>query len=213
MRAIATTIYPYKYDIVCFSFLATSIAMSIKEALDDEALPCADFNPNGKDTPTWRRMMWYFSQLTYVSQITLCMYHGLKLIGIQSDDLFAGVAPICLTVNILYFKVLFPKKASHSDELHELRMSSIIPHLLDTVMIITEAMTISKFPISSVKYSSMFAGVYLLNILVNYGFRQVWPYGLLDLTKPSGFKWLCIAYCGNVGMFGLLLIINRLSGN
>lgn len=213
MTKLTTILQPHKFNIVCFLFLAVSIVLSIRETLDDECSPSADFDPKSKDNSTWKRMIWYCSQLTYVSQILLCLYFGLKLFGITSHRLFLGVAPVCLTVNVLYFKVLMPKKSTYSDELHELNMTSMVPHFLDIVMILPEILTLDRFSLALGGNSIMVGIGYLLIVLINYALRKEWSYDLLKLNTMSGWQWVGIALGGNVVMFIILFILNRLAGN
>ena len=100
-------------------FLFSSIVLSFMSALYSKE-NFSDFFPNeGKyydkpihDNLVIDKICWYFSQITHHTIILLFFYFFLALINRKSEAYFKMVAPLALTISVLYFYFLFPKQPS-----------------------------------------------------------------------------------------------------
>ena len=175
--------------------LSVSILFSLLETFDSEltnATSQVDFFPDDLDASVPKKIMWYLSQMTYQTQLLLVLYFVLKVAtdGAWLRTYFMIVAPACLAVNAQYFILLYPSKLDKNPllDIYELSFQSLLPHLLDTIFIVLETLTMHKFPASSMLfhfiYIMMAGGV----VFINYAYRKVWSYGsVFDMTTSAGW--------------------------
>ena len=54
------------------------------------------------------KLCWYFSQLTHHTLFLMFFYFSMALLNIRSVKFFKIIAPLALTISVLYFYFLYP---------------------------------------------------------------------------------------------------------
>ena len=96
------------------SFLFIAIVLSLMSALYSKE-NFSDFFPTpgmyyGKrihDSSIVDKLCWYFSQITHHTICLLFFYFFLALINRKSEPYFKMIAPLAMTISVLYFYFLF----------------------------------------------------------------------------------------------------------
>jgi len=186
------------FYILTNSFLLISVFLSFTSCLDkkNKNSYANDFYPNTKDKKNYRKIIWYFSQLTYQTQIILTIYFLLKFKKINfsfNHLLFKIIAPACLCVNIQYFLILFPKRKKNDGtqfDIHDMEYNSIVPHLLDSIIIFIELLHLENFHLKHI-FLYLYYLIFAISFtLFNKFIRNQWTYNLLILNKMSGWELL-----------------------
>ena len=173
------------------SFLFITIVLSIMSAIyAKENFP--DFFPNPgyyydkpiHDNTTVDKLCWYFSQITHHTLILLFFYFFLALINRKSELYFKMVAPLALTISVLYFYYLFPRQ---SLELHQLPFYNFFSHFMIIFLVIGEFMYIKQYSIEETTHCFIFILTCLCSILINYALRGVWSYNIVKLDQYKGW--------------------------
>ena len=153
----------------------------------------ADFFPNktiikGKvihDKSFADKLCWYFSQLTHHTIFLLFTYFVMALLNIKSDKFFKMVAPLALTVSVLYFYFLYPRQKL---KIHQLSFTSFFSHFMIIFLIFGEFMYIPSYELHETTNCFVFILSGILCVTINYLLRGVWSYNLIKLDQYSGWK-------------------------
>ena len=172
-------------------FLFSSIVLSIMSALYSKE-NYSDFFPNkGKyynkivhDNSIIDRICWYFSQITHHTIILLFFYFFLALINKKSEVYFKMIAPLALTISVLYFCFLFPKQKL---SLHQLPYYNFFSHFMIIFLVFGELIYIDKYTFEETTHCFIFILTCLCAIFINYSLRGVWSYNLVKLDRLSGW--------------------------
>ena len=154
---------------------------------------CADFFPNeveikGKkihDNSFPDKLCWYFSQLTHHTIFLLFTYFVMALLDIKSEKFFKMVAPLALTISVLYFYFLYPKQQL---KIHQLSFCNFFSHFMIIFLVFGEFMYIKSYELYETTNCFVFVLSALLCVLINYLLRGVWSYNLIKLDQYSGWK-------------------------
>ena len=113
-----------KFRISAFVIILITIILSLYKTLTQNNSESAnDYHPDTKDKNITNKIMWYFSQITYQSEFLILIYFGLRIFTkYKFDILFATIAPYCLTKNIHYFYLLYPKYAKKLIQIKTLKI-------------------------------------------------------------------------------------------
>ena len=153
----------------------------------------ADFFPNkaiikGKvihDKSFADKLCWYFSQLTHHTIFLLFTYFVMALLNIKSDKFFKMVAPLALTISVLYFYFLYPRQKL---KIHQLSFSSFFSHFMIIFLVFGEFMYIPSYELHETTNCFVFILSGFLCVTINYLLRGVWSYNLIKLDQYSGWK-------------------------
>jgi len=153
----------------------------------------ADFFPNeaiikGKvihDKSFADKLCWYFSQLTHHTIFLLFTYFVMALLNIKSDKFFKMVAPLALTISVLYFYFLYPRQKL---KIHQLSFCSFFSHFMIIFLVFGEFMYIPSYELHETTNCFVFILSGLLCVTINYLLRGVWSYNLIKLDQYSGWK-------------------------
>lgn len=167
------------------SIIIVAIFLSIYKTFDTKEEEI-DFYPTTLDKNIYRKILWYFSQITYSSNFFLLIYFILKIFKFDTNILFIIIAPICLSVNLNYFLVLYPKK---SIKLYEIPFHSLVLHFMTTFIIINELKYITYNSFSDVLQYNYFVIYGILITILNYNVRGIWSYGISNLFTKKGWKF------------------------
>ena len=180
--------------------LSFSIWLSLWQTLDSKnnsKYVANDFSPTTGIKPLHNKILWYISQITYQTQFMLWLYFMLQIFSLEPNgseialNIFHIFAPICITVNVQYFLLLFPKMKNKNGipmKLYDLSFSSIIPHLLDTFLILMELYNINSYDWNDTLQHLVFLPPTIVIVLFNYIIRGVWSYDLIKLNELRGWK-------------------------
>ena len=174
------------------AFLLVTIVLSILSALYSKE-NYSDFFPNeglyyGKkihDNTIVDRLCWYFSQITHHTIILLFFYFFLAFINFKSETYFKMVAPLALTISVLYFYFLYPKQKL---ELHQLPFYNFFSHFMIIFLVFGEFMYIKSYELKETTYCFLFITTCLCAIFINYTLRGVWSYNLVKLDHYKGWN-------------------------
>jgi hypothetical protein len=184
-------------------FLFSSIVLSFMSALYSKE-NFSDFFPNkGKyynkdihDNSVVDKICWYFSQITHHTIILLFFYFFLALINRKSEAYFKMIAPLALTISVLYFYFLFPKQRL---SLHQLPYYNFFSHFMIIFLVFGELIYINKYTFEETTHCFIFILTCLCAIFINFSLRGVWSYNLVKLDRLSGWtlvsKTTIIMYC------------------
>ena len=172
-------------------FLFSSIALSFMSALYSKE-NFSDFFPNeGKyydkvmhDNTVVDKICWYFSQITHHTIILLFFYFFMALINRKSEAYFKMVAPLAMTISLLYFYFLFPKQRL---SLHQLPYYNFFSHFMIIFLVFGELIYINKYTFEETTHCFIFILTCLCAIFINYSLRGVWSYNLVKLDRLSGW--------------------------
>jgi hypothetical protein len=153
----------------------------------------ADFFPVGGlyneqsiiDNTIVDKLCWYFSQLTHHTLFLLFTYFTMALLNVKSEKFFKMVAPLALTVSVLYFYFLYPKQQL---KIHQLSFSNFFSHFMIIFLVFGELMYITEYTLAETTNCFIFILTSLSFVLINYLLRGVWSYNLVKLDRFSGWK-------------------------
>jgi hypothetical protein len=153
----------------------------------------ADFFPVGGlyneqsiiDNTIVDKLCWYFSQLTHHTLFLLFTYFTMALLNVKSEKFFKMVAPLALTVSVLYFYFLYPKQQL---KIHQLSFSNFFSHFMIIFLVFGELMYINEYTLAETTNCFIFILTSLSFVLINYLLRGVWSYNLVKLDRFSGWK-------------------------
>jgi len=179
------------YLVSCI-FLLTNIILSLIATFNKTTNGC-DFFPIGgdyydkqiHDSSFVDKLCWYFSQLTHHTIFLLFTYFLMALLNVKSEKFFKMVAPLALSISVLYFYFLYPKQ---SLKIHQLSFSSFFSHFMIIFLIFGEFMYIKDYPFYETTNCLVFIISALLCVWINYLLRGVWSYNLIKLDQYSGWK-------------------------
>lgn len=174
------------------SFLFITIILSLLSALYSNE-NFSDFFPNsgvyyGKsihDNSVVDKLCWYFSQITHHTIWLLFFYFFLALINRKSEPYFKMVAPLAMTISVLYFYFLFPKQRL---ELHQLPFYNFFSHFMIIFLVFGEFMYIKNYTLKETTHCFIFILTCLCAIIINYSLRGVWSYNLVKLDRYKGWN-------------------------
>lgn len=153
----------------------------------------SDFFPSGgeyygkfiHDSSFVDKLCWYFSQLTHHTIFLLFTYFLMALLNIKSEKFFKMVAPLALSISVLYFYFLYPKQKL---KIHQLSFSSFFSHFMIIFLIFGEFMYIKDYAFYETTNCLVFIISALLCVWINYLLRGVWSYNIVKLDRYSGWK-------------------------
>lgn len=154
---------------------------------------CSDFFPvpyvkNNKifhDETFVDKLCWYFSQITHHTIFLLFAYFVMALLNRKQETYFKMVAPLALTISVLYFYFLYPKQ---SLSVHQLPFYNFFSHFMIIFLVFGEFIYIQNYSFKETTYCFIFILTALLAIFINYMLRGVWSYNLIKLDRYSGWK-------------------------
>ena len=185
------------------AFLFVTIILSFMSALHTNE-NYADFFPNAgeyygtpiHDNTIIDKLCWYFSQITHHTIILLFFYFFLAFINVKSEKFFKMIAPLALTISVLYFYLLFPRQKL---ELHQLPFYNFFSHFMIIFLVFGEFMYIKDYTFKETTHCFIFILTCLCAIYINYALRGVWSYNLVKLDRYSGWnlisKTVILMYC------------------
>jgi hypothetical protein len=179
------------YLISCI-FLLTNIILTLIATFNTQNNG-SDFFPSGgdyygkviHDNTFVDKLCWYFSQLTHHTIFLLFTYFFMALLNIKSEKFFKMVAPLALSISVLYFYFLYPKQKL---KIHQLSFSSFFSHFMIIFLIFGEFMYIKDYPFYETTNCLVFIISALLCVWINYLLRGVWSYNIIKLDRFSGWK-------------------------
>lgn len=133
------------------------------------------------------KLAYYFSQFTHHTLFLLFFYFFSCLLNFKSEKFFKIIAPISLTISVLYFFYLYPKQ---NIDLHQLSYSSFYSHFMIIFLIFGELFYIDGFTLSETTNCLVFLVVAVLVTCINYMVRGVWTYNMVKLDSLKG--WVLI---------------------
>jgi hypothetical protein len=196
-------------------FLLTNIVLSLIGTFHTKN-NCSDFFPNegyyyGKkihDDTFVDKLCWYFSQLTHHTIFLMFTYFVMALLNIRSLKFFKIVAPLALTISVLYFYFLYPKQKL---KIHQLSFSSFFSHFMIIFLVFGELMYVKEYAFRETTNCLVFIITALLCIYINYCLRGVWSYNLIRLDSYSGWKLVSEAVMIMYG-FSLMFYLFKYTG-
>ena len=180
------------FYLIATIFLFVTIILSIVSAFNIKNNG-ADFFPVGGlyneqsiiDNTIVDKLCWYFSQLTHHTLFLLFTYFTMALLNVKSEKFFKMVAPLALTVSVLYFYFLYPKQQL---KIHQLSFSNFFSHFMIIFLVFGELMYINEYTLAETTNCFIFILTSLSFVLINYLLRGVWSYNLVKLDRFSGWK-------------------------
>jgi hypothetical protein len=178
-------------------FLLTTIILSLVSTFHIQKNG-SDFFPQGGyyqgkyilDDSFVDKLCWYFSQLTHHTLFLLFTYFFMALLNIRSVKFFKIIAPLALTISVLYFYFLYPKQ---SLKIHQLSFSNFFSHFMIIFLVFGELMYIPEYSFQETTNCLVFIITALLCVYINYCLRGVWSYNMIKLDTYSGWKLVSIA--------------------
>jgi hypothetical protein len=178
-------------------FLLTTIILSLVSTFHIQKNG-SDFFPEGGyyqgryilDDTFVDKLCWYFSQLTHHTLFLLFTYFLMALLNIRSVKFFKIIAPLALTISVLYFYFLYPKQ---SLKIHQLSFSNFFSHFMIIFLVFGELMYIKEYTFQETTNCLVFIITALLCVYINYCLRGVWSYNMIKLDCYSGWKMVSIA--------------------
>lgn len=131
------------------------------------------------------KICWYFSQITHHTLFLLFFYFFMALINRKSEGYFKMVAPLALTISVLYFYFLFPKQ---NLKIHQLSFSNFFSHFMIVFLVFGEFYYIQDYTFQETTHCFLFIMTVLCAIFINYTLRGVWSYNLVKLDRFSGWS-------------------------
>lgn len=142
---------------------------------------------NGKfihDSSNVDKICWYFSQITHHTIILLFFYFFMALINHKSETYFKMVAPLALSVSVLYFYFLYPRQQL---KIHQLPFYNFFSHFMIIFLIFGEFIYIKDYGFQETTHCFIFILTSLCAIFINYTLRGVWSYNLVKMDRYSGW--------------------------
>lgn len=187
----------YYNDRTPFYFIATiflliTIILSLVATFSTQN-NSSDFFPMGgyynntfvNDNTIIDKLCWYLSQLTHHTLLLLFFYFFMALLKKRSVKFFKIIAPLALTISVLYFFILFPKQKL---KLHQLPFTNFSSHFMIIVLVIGEYLYIPTYSFQETTNCLVFIITALLSIYINYFLRGVWSYDMIKLDEIKGWK-------------------------
>ena len=173
-------------------FLGITIALSLVSVFQQKE-NYSDYFPSGgyykgkyiRDKYPIEKLCWYFSQITHHTILLLFFYFFLALMNRKSEPYFKMIAPLALTISVLYFYFLFPKQKL---ELHQLPFYNFFSHFMIIFLVFGEFMYIKDYTFKETTHCFIFILTCLCAIYINYALRGVWSYNLVKLDTFSGWN-------------------------
>ena len=173
-------------------FLFTTIVLSLASTFTSKK-NLNDYFPNkmtkyGKvyhDSTYIDKLCWYFSQITHHTIFLLFAYFFMALVNRKSEVYFKMVAPLALTISVLYFYFLYPRQ---SLMVHQLPFYNFFSHFMIIFLVFGEFIYIENYEFRETTYCFLFITTALLAIYINYTLRGVWSYNLVKLDRYSGWS-------------------------
>jgi hypothetical protein len=131
------------------------------------------------------KICWYFSQITHHTLFLLFAYFLMALFNKRSEVYFKMVAPLALTVSVLYFYFLYPRQ---SLAIHQLPFYNFFSHFMIIFLVFGEYLYIKSYDFKETTYCFIFVLTALLAVYINYVLRGVWSYNLIKLDRFGGWK-------------------------
>lgn len=131
------------------------------------------------------KLCWYFSQLTHHTLFLMFFYFSMALLNIRSVKFFKIIAPLALTISVLYFYFLYPKQ---SLKIHQLSFSSFFSHFMVIFLVFGELMYIKEYSFKETTNCLVFIITALLCVIINYFLRGVWSYNMIVLDTVKGWR-------------------------
>jgi hypothetical protein len=196
-------------------FLLTAIVLSGVGAFRSQHNG-ADFFPQGGyyrgkyiiDGSAQDKLCWYFSQLTHHTLLLMFSYFAMALLNIRSVKFFKIVAPLALTISVLYFYFLYPKQ---SLKIHQLSFSSFFSHFMIIFLVFGELMYIPDYTFQETTNCLVFIITALLCVYINYFLRGVWSYNMICLDTFAGWRLVSGAVL-MMYMFSLMFYLFKYDG-
>lgn len=167
------------------SIIIVAVFLSIYKTFDTKKEEI-DYYPTTLDKNIYRKILWYFSQITYSSNFFLLIYFILKIFKFNTNILFIIIAPVCLSVNLNYFLILYPKK---NIKLYQIPFHSLVLHFMTTFIIINELKYITYNSFYDVLQYNYFVLYGIIITILNYNVRGIWSYGISNLFTKKGWKF------------------------
>ncbi len=130
------------------------------------------------------KLAYYFSQFTHHTLFLLFFYFFSCLLNYKSEKFFKIIAPIAMTISVLYFYFLYPKQ---KQSLYQLTYSSFYSHFMIIFLIFGELFYIDGFTLNETSHCLIFLVTGILVTLINYMVRGVWTYNMLRLDDVKGW--------------------------
>jgi hypothetical protein len=173
-------------------FLFTTIVLSFVSTFHSQHNG-SDFFPKGGyyrgkyilDGTIIDKICWYFSQLTHHTLFLMFTYFAMALLNIRSVKFFKIIAPLALTISVLYFYFLYPKQ---SLKIHQLSFSNFFSHFMIIFLVFGELMYIPEYTFQETTNCLVFIITALLCVYINYFLRGVWSYNMICLDRFSGWR-------------------------
>lgn len=135
------------------------------------------------------KLCWYFSHLTHHTIFLLFTYFLMALLNIRSVKFFKIIAPIAITISVMYFYLLYPKQ---SQKIHQLSFSNFFSHFMIIFLVFGELMYIKEYTFRETTNCLVFIITALLCVYINYCLRGVWSYNMITLDNYYGWKLVSI---------------------
>jgi len=94
------------------------------------------------------------------------------------------IAPLAMTISVLYFYFLFPKQKM---SLHQLPYYNFFSHFMIIFLVFGELIYINHYRFEETTHCFIFILTCLCAIFINYSLRGVWSYNLVKLDRLSGW--------------------------
>ena len=124
----------------------------------------------------------------FIFIICIFLYGSYK--SSKSEMYFKMVAPLAMTISVLYFYFLYPRQ---SLSVHQLPFYSFFSHFMIIFLVFGEFIYINNYEFKETTYCLLFITTSLLAIYINYTLRGVWSYNLVKLDRYSGWKLVSTA--------------------
>ena len=195
--------------LIIFILLFFSITLSFLELFDyrNNDNYVGDLYPKSQDCTLFKKMVWYFSQVTYQIQLLLAIYFGMRLLGYKNDIFYKMIAAPSLLVSVQYFLLLNPK--IKLKDLHKFTYCNIISHLFNSLIILMELKSIKTFRFIEAFYCFPIIIISLLIIQYNYSIRKIWTYNLLNIKTKLGKKKLLSSISMTLLLSLILMFIHK----
>ena len=152
----------------------------------------SDFYPNkgyyyGKlihDKTIIDKLAYYFSQFTHHSLFLLFFYFFSCLLNKKSEQFFKIIAPIAMTISILFFYYIYPTRETN---IYELSYSCFYSHFMIIFLIFGELFYIDGFTLNETSHCLIFLVTGVLVTIINYMIRGVWTYNMVKLDSLKGW--------------------------
>ena len=167
-----------------FSMMFTSTLLSLYRTFDISKNEI-DFFPLTYDKKIYKKTLWYLSHFTFSNSCFLTAYFFFRILNYNFNIFFISIGPICLSINLNYFLILYPKKGI---KLYELSYISFVQHFMTTFIVFNELKYIEYNSFYDIFYYNYFILYGVLMTFSNYYIRNIWTYGIANLYSIKGWK-------------------------